>query len=84
MESKKCKSKHIVKAGYKQLSGRKVQRYHCQECKYYFTNQERYHCWNDTTKELIDKMYVNKERLHEFLGLALGQYSTILKKVKWD
>ena len=83
MECKKCKSKHIVKAGYKQLSGRKVQRYRCQECKHYFTNQEKYQRLNDETKELIDKMYEEKgeqRKIARVLGVSLGTVQYHLKK----
>ena len=85
MECKKCKSKHIVKAGYKQLSWGKVQRYRCQECKHYFTNQERYHRLNDETKELIDKIYEEKgeqRKIARVLGISFGTVQYHLKKVK--
>ena len=42
-ECKRCKSKRVVKAGFKKLVDDKVQRYKCQECGHYFTNQEKYH-----------------------------------------
>jgi len=83
MECKKCKSKHIVKAGFKQLTEAKVQRYRCQECKHYFTNQEKYHRLSDDTKELIDKMYEEKgeqRKIARVLGVSLGTVQYHLKK----
>ncbi len=61
----------------------KVQRYRCQECKHYFTNQEKYHRLSDDTKELIDKMYEEKgeqRKIARVLGVSLGTVQYHLKK----
>jgi len=83
MECKKCKSRHIVKAGFKHLAEGKVQRYRCQDCKHYFTNQEKYHRLNEETKELIDRMYEEKgeqRKVARVLGVSLGTVQYHLKK----
>lgn len=83
MECKKCQSTHIVKAGFKELVEGKVQRYRCQECKHYFTNQEKYHRLDDKTKELIDRMYEEKgeqRKVARVLGVSLGTVQYHLKK----
>ncbi len=47
MECIRCKSKQIIKAGFKKLAKSKVQRYKCQECKKNFTWVEKYHRLDD-------------------------------------
>jgi len=79
MECKKCKSNCIVKAGFKKLAEGKVQRYRCQDCKHYFTNQEKYHRLNEETKELIERMYDEKGEQRK-IARVLGVH---LKTVQW-
>ena len=60
-EYKRCKSKRVVKAGFKKLVDGKVQRYKCQECGHYFTNQEKYHHLSKEKIDMINRLYRDKE-----------------------
>ena len=82
-ECKKCQSTHIVKAGFKNLVDRRVQRYRCQECGYYFTNQEKFHHLSKEKIELIHKMYEEKgeqRKIARTLGISLKAVQHHLKK----
>ncbi len=82
-ECRRCKSKRVVKAGFKKLVKGKVQRYKCQECGFYFTNQERYHRLSKEKIELIHKMYEEKgeqRKIARTLGISLRTVQHHLKK----
>jgi len=82
-ECKRCQSKRIVKAGFKRLVKGKVQRYKCQECGRYFTNQEKYHHLSQEKIELIYKMYEEKgeqRKIARTLGISLKAVQHHLKK----
>ena len=75
MECIRCKSKRVVKAGFKKLARKKVQKYKCQECNKYFTGQESYHRLDKEKIELIHKMYEEKgeqRKIARVLGVALA------------
>jgi transposase-like protein len=83
MKCRKCGSEHVVKAGLKRLAEGKVQRYRCQECKHYFTGQEKYHRLSEEKKELIDRMYEEKgeqRKIARVLGVNLKTVQWHLKK----
>ena len=72
-ECKKCKSKRVVKAGFKKLVSGKVQRYKCQECGHYFTNQEKYHRLSEEKIDMIHKLYKEKGKQRK-IARVLGIY----------
>ncbi len=82
-ECRRCKLKRVVKAGFRRLVDRKVQRYKCQECGFYFTNQERYQRLSKEKIELIHKMYEEKgeqRKIARILGISLRAVQHHLKK----
>jgi len=84
-ECKRCKSKRVVKAGFKKLVGGKVQRYKCRECGYYFTNQEKYHHLSKEKIDMIHRLYEEKgeqRKIARTLGILLKAVQYHLKKIK--
>jgi len=57
MNCRRCKSKRIVKAGYKVLVKGKIQRYKCTECNKYFTDDEKYHRLEQSDINCLLEMY---------------------------
>jgi len=83
MECIRCKSKQVVKSGFKKLSGGSIQRYKCQDCKKFFTGQEKYHRLGEEKIELIAKMYEEKgeqRKIARVLGVQLRTIQHHLKK----
>lgn len=75
----KCKSTNTTKAGFKQLSNEKVQKYKCNQCKKFFTGMEKFHRLDDDTKERILKIYQRQKDQREVarilnINLATVQY----------
>ena len=85
MECVRCKSKRVVKAGFKKLIRGKVQKYKCQECNKYFTGKESYHRLDKDKIELIHKMYEEKgeqRKIARVLGVGLATVQYHLKKTQ--
>ncbi len=61
----KCKSSSIVKAGYKKVKDSKIQRYKCNDCKAFFTGQEKFHHLNNESKKIILQGFKENLYLHD-------------------
>ena len=71
------------KRGIKKLVDGKVQRYKCQECGHYFTNQEKYHHLSEEKIDMIHRLYKEKgeqRKIARVLGISLKTVQYHLKK----
>ena len=61
----KCISSNVVKAGYKKLKNSKIQRYKCNDCKTFFTGQEKFNHLNEESKKVILEGFKENLYLHD-------------------
>lgn len=72
MKCIRCGGNHVVKAGYKKLSSGEIQKYKCQDCKRFFTGEEKFNKLSDEKKGLIAKIYEEKgeqKKIARILGI---------------
>ena len=83
MKCIRCYSMDIVKNGFKKLKDRKVQKYRCNECKKYFTGQEKFHNLTEEQKELIlqlDSQNIKCHIIAKEVGVYLRSVQFFLEK----
>ncbi len=73
MNCTRCNSNDIVKNGFKKLKNNKVQKYRCNQCKKYFTGQEKFHNLTEEQKKLILKLDNEKIKYH-IIANKVGVY----------
>lgn len=77
----KCNSKNVVKAGYKKLKDSKVQRYKCNDCKSFFTGQEKFSHLNDESKKAILEGFKKKLFLNDIANKLNVKLRTIQHQI---
>lgn len=73
----KCKSKNIVKAGQKKLKDSKIQRYKCNDCKSFFTGQEKFNHLDNESKKVILEGFNENLFLHDIANKLNVKLRTI-------
>lgn len=78
----KCKSSSIVKAGYKKFKDSKIQRYKCNDCKAFFTGQEKFHHLNDESKKVILQGFNENLYLHDIANKLNVNLRTVQHQIE--
>lgn len=83
----KCNSIKIVKAGFKILKDKKVQRYKCKNCSAIFTGKEKYFSLSKERKlEILDTFKNHKElslnKIASIFGVKLFTVQYLINKIR--
>jgi len=65
IQCNKCKSDKVVKAGFKKLKNKTIQRYKCKNCNTFFTGREKYSRLSESDKSKILKEFIKGKSLNQ-------------------
>lgn len=78
----KCISSNVVKAGYKKLKNSKIQRYKCNDCKTFFTGQEKFNHLNEESKKVILEGFKENLYLHDIANKLNVKLRTVQHQIE--